>query len=89
MNLRQVTPDDPFIPIIGHNSSIPIRRHTFYIMDALTNHCIHAGSFTSDVPRWSWVCEVVAGEFGCEPEEVKQSADKITVRGVAVAYICD
>lgn len=65
--------------------------HAAYIMDALTNRCIASAYFTRLTARWSWVQEVVAGEYECEPDEVgcieTENGDKITVRNVPVAYL--
>ena len=63
--------------------------YAVYVMDAEDNHCITCGYFTDS--RWSWVQEVVAGEFQGHPNDVAcietEDGDKITLNGKVVAYL--
>jgi hypothetical protein len=51
---------------------------------------------TADVDyahRWSWICEEVAAEFGCDPNEIQMAdmagMEVLTVRGTPVAFTDD
>ena len=51
---------------------------------------------TADVDyahRWSWICEEVAAEFDCDPDEIQitemAGREVLTVRGTPVAFTDD
>ncbi len=64
-----------------------------YIHDALTHKVIASGGFTDPFGhRWSWVQEVCATEYFCNPDEIgcvdtDEQRDCITAKGVIVAYL--
>lgn len=61
-----------------------------YLHDALTGQCLGSIGYSGTGTRWEWIRARVAGEYGCEPDDVNcietDDGDKITAGGRIVAY---